>query len=144
MAPKKVPQQGGKAKEQNDEALGEVHKSLKKLHELSPGSKSTARVDNQKSKLNKQKQIAIMLQRSKPNQDSFYQADHATSEAQAQSEGVPDEKSQEEIDPFAPEEPPTNTESQADASSQSNVNLAQTTAIPITPEGRSTRSRSNE
>mmetsp|Transcript_106685 Transcript_106685/g.184010 ORF Transcript_106685/g.184010 Transcript_106685/m.184010 type:complete len:80 (-) Transcript_106685:90-329(-) len=58
MAPKKVPQPSGKTKEQNAEALGEVHKSLKKLHELSPGFKSNARVDTQKSKLNKQKQIA--------------------------------------------------------------------------------------
>ena len=41
MPPKNVPQpRGTKGKEQNADALGEVHKPAKKLHDLSPASKS--------------------------------------------------------------------------------------------------------
>jgi len=85
---------------------------------LSPGSKSDARFEQQKSKLDKLKQAALTLQRRKPNQESLSQTGHATSESNVanEQEYVPNPKDQEagnnngastswaDEDPFVPED----------------------------------------
>ena len=125
MPPKNISQpKGNKPKEQNADAQGEHHKPAKVVHQLTPNSKRNAKVDEQQSRQSRQKLIALMKQRNKPNQDAIYQVSEHSRETQESSDNVPQDVKtmDDEIgdqDPFEPEvktaEAPTSNELQNDS-----------------------------